>query len=41
LNAYDTFDAIGEVVTYVILALMAIVWIWIMFKYLDTSDLNE
>lgn len=41
LNAYDTGNAIGETATYVILALMAIVWIWVMFKYLNTSDLND
>lgn len=41
LNAYDTGNAIGEVVTYVLLALMTIVWIWVMFKYLNTSDLND
>lgn len=41
LNAYDTGNKIGEIATYVILALMVIVWIWVMFKYLDVSDLND
>jgi len=41
LNVYDAGNKIGEVVTYVILALMTIVWIWVMFKYLNTKDLND
>lgn len=41
LNAYDTGNAAGEVVTYTLLILMVIAWIWVMFKYLNTSDLNE
>ncbi len=41
LNIYDSVNAVGNTVTYLILALMVIVWIWVMFKYLDTSDLND
>ena len=41
LNVYDTVNKLGEIVTYVILALMTIVWIWVMFKYLNTEDLND
>lgn len=41
LNIYQKVDALGGTITYVILALMVLVWIWVMFKYLDTSDLNE
>lgn len=41
LNAYDTGNKIGEVITYGLVIVMAIVWIWVMFKYLNTSDLND
>ena len=41
LNVYDTGNKLGEIATYVILALMTIVWIWVMFKYLNTKDLND
>lgn len=41
LNVYDTGNAIGEIVTYTIIGLMVIVWIWVMFKYLNTKDLND
>lgn len=41
LNAYDSGNVIGEAATYILLALMTIVWIWVMFKYLNTSDLND
>jgi len=41
LNVYDSIDAIGTPLTYGIVILMVIVWIWVMFKYLDTSDLND
>jgi len=41
LNMYELGNTVGEISTYVLLALMTIVWIWIMFKYLNTSDLND
>jgi hypothetical protein len=41
LNVYNTVNNLGTPVTYGIVGLMAIVWIWVMFKYLDTSDLND
>lgn len=39
--AYDIGDKIGHTLAYVLLGLMLIVWLWIMFKYLDSKDLNE
>lgn len=41
LNTYDTIDAIGAPLAYSVVIVMAIVWIWVMVKYLDTSDLND
>ncbi len=41
LNIYDTVNKFGAPVTYGITLLMAIVFIWVMFKYLDTSDLHD
>ncbi|WP_162902785.1 hypothetical protein [Taibaiella koreensis] len=41
LNVYDAGNKIGEIVTYSLVILMAIVWIWVMFKYLNTSDLHD
>jgi len=41
LNAYETGNAIGATVTYSIVVIMAIIWIWVMFKYLNTEDLND
>ncbi|WP_157977029.1 hypothetical protein [Taibaiella helva] len=41
LNVYDAGNKIGEIATYTLVIVMAIVWIWVMFKYLNTSDLND
>lgn len=41
LNMYELGNKIGEFSTYLILVLMTIVWIWVMFKYLNTSNLND
>lgn len=41
LNAYDAGNKIGGVVTYSLVIIMAIIWIWVMFKYLNTSDLHD
>jgi len=42
LNAlYNTGDAVGKVSVYALTGLMAIVWIWVMFRYLNTKDLND
>ncbi|MFT4061292.1 MAG: hypothetical protein QM642_02935 [Edaphocola sp.] len=41
LNTYNTVNALGETMAYALVIVMAIVWIWVMFKYLNTSDLND
>jgi prolipoprotein diacylglyceryltransferase len=42
LNAiYDAGNVIGEVSAYGIAILMAIVLIWVMFRYLNTKDLHD
>ena len=41
LSVYDTGNTLGEIATYVLVILMAVIWIWVMFKYLDTSELND
>jgi hypothetical protein len=41
LNMYELGNTVGEVSSYGLVIIMAIVWIWVMFKYLNTSDLNE
>ena len=37
---YEAGNAIGVGAAWVMVILFAIIWIWVMFKYLDTSDLN-
>lgn len=39
--AYDIGDKIGHIGAYTLLGLMLIVWLWVMFKYLDSHDLND
>lgn len=41
LNVYSAGNAIGEIATYTLVGLMAIIWIWVMFKYLNTENLND
>ena len=38
---YETGNVIGEVSAYGITIIMALVWIWVMFKYLNTENLND
>jgi len=38
---YDNLDKFGHIATYTLLGLMLIVWFYIMFKYLDSHDLND
>ena len=41
LNAFYEFgDKVGMISAYGLTIFGVIVWIWIMFKYLDTSDLK-
>ncbi|PSK89314.1 hypothetical protein [Taibaiella chishuiensis] len=41
LNMYELGNKVGEFSAYALVVVMAIVWIWVMFKYLNTSDLND
>jgi uncharacterized membrane protein YuzA (DUF378 family) len=41
LSAYSVGNTIGEISTYVLVGLMAIVLIYAMFKYLNTEDLHD
>lgn len=41
LNTYATLDKIGSTVNTVLVILFILIWIWVMYKYLDTSDLND
>lgn len=40
-SMYETGNVIGEVSAYGITILMAIILIWVMFKYLNTENLND
>lgn len=37
---YEIGDKIGFFATYTLLILAAIIFIWVMFKYLNTDELN-
>lgn len=37
---YEIGDKIGNIATYTMLILAALIFIWIMFKYLNTDELN-
>ena len=37
---YDMGDKIGNIITYVLLILAALVFIWVMYRYLNTEELN-
>ncbi len=39
-NAYEMGNTVGHTAAWVLGILFLVVWIWVMFKYLDTSDLN-
>jgi hypothetical protein len=41
LSAYNAGNTIGEIACYTLVGLMAIIWIWVMFKYLNTEDLHD
>ncbi len=41
LSTYAAGNTIGAVVCYSLVGLMAIIWIWVMFKYLNTEDLHD
>ena len=40
-SIYEAGNKVGEVSAYGLVILMAIVWIWVMFRYLNTKDLND
>lgn len=37
---YELGDKIGNIATYTMLVLAVIIFIWVMFKYLNTEELN-
>lgn len=42
LNAlYESGNKLGEISAYGLTILMTIILIWVMFKYLNTKDLND
>lgn len=41
LTTYEIGDKFGHIAAYVILGMMLLTWLWIMFKYLDSRDLND
>lgn len=40
LNVYEAGDKIGGIAAYALTIIGALIFIWVMFKYLDTSELN-
>jgi len=41
LNSYHAISDIGYMVTWVLGIIFVLAWIFVMYKYLDTSDLND
>lgn len=41
LNSYWALDKVGATISLALVVVFILVWIFVMYKYLDTSDLND